>query len=215
MGFMELNKFLILSGICCAFIFLIVAVPLGFFFPGYDHLNDVISEQGAIDSPIMFQTNALFFLLGAFLFFFGLGLYRVYAMDWTGKTGSTLITLSGISATAVGFLPCDPGCINVSIIGDLHQAASEIPLILAAVALIFIAIQEFRVGGLGKGGKNNPWFYFVVFYLIIGIVFGLLHMELDYLFQYRGLVQRIAIGIPMSLVAIVSFYLYRKKFRKT
>lgn len=207
---MELNKFLVLSGLIGAMIFLIIAIPLGFFFPGYNHLNDVISKQGAVDSPIMLQANILFFLMGFFMFLFGLGMYRVYAKNTSGKIGSFLLILAGISATSVGIFPCDPGCIDVSIIGELHQVAAETPLILAALSLVFIAYQEYKLGGLGKPGSKNRWLYIVIFYLVIGTVFAYSHFELDLTLPYPGLFQRLAIGLPLSLMAIVSLRLYTR-----
>lgn len=211
---MDFNRLLVLSGLISVLIFLIIAIPLGFFFPGYNQLDDVISKQGAVDSPIMLQTNILFFLMGFFMFLFGLGMYRNYAKNWSGKTGSIFLILAGLSATLVGVFPCDPGCIDVSIIGELHQVAAETPLILAAIALVFIIIHEYTVGGLGNPGSKNKWMYIVIFYLIIGVIFAYIHLEMDIILPYPGLFQRLAIGIPYSLMAVVSIALYRKLYKK-
>jgi hypothetical protein len=208
-----LDKVLILSGLFSFIVFLIVAIPSGLFmYDGYSHVEHVISIQGAIDSPIMTQVNILFNLFGIFMFLFGIGLYRVYAKNWAGRIGSILFIIAGISIMFVGFFPCDAGCIDVTLTAEMHQFFAEIPLIIAAVALVFICIQEFQKGGLGKTcGKNNPWIYIIILYLIVSVVLALVHLEFESLFLNQdGLWQRLAIGIPMSLMAIVSIILYKK-----
>ena len=207
----KLDKFLILSGLFSFLVFLIIAIPLGFFmYEGYNHIENVISMQGAVDSPIMTQANILFNLFGIFMFLFGIGLYRVYARNRAGKIGSILFIIAGISITLVGIFPCDPGCIDVTLTAEIHQFFAEIPLIIAAVALVFLGIQEFQEGGLGKtGGKSNPWIYVIILYLVVGIILVLVHLEFEFLFPNQdGLWQRLAIGIPMSLMAIASMFLY-------
>ena len=209
----KLNKFLVISGLFSFLVFLIIAIPLGFFmYEGYNHIPHVISMQGAVDSPIMIQANILFNLFGIFMFFFGIGLYRVYVRNWAGKIGSILFIIAGISVALVGFFPCDPGCIDVTLTAEIHQFFSEVPLMIAAVALAFLGIQEYQVGGLGKtGGKGNYWVYIVIIYLILGIALASIHLEFESLFPgQRGLWQRLAIGIPMSLMAIASLVLYNR-----
>ncbi|NIO23194.1 MAG: DUF998 domain-containing protein [Candidatus Aenigmarchaeota archaeon] len=205
----RLERFLILSGLLSSAIFLVIAVPLGFFFPGYNHFDDVVSKQGAVDSPIMLQANILFFLFGFFMFLFGIGLYRNYAENWAGRIGSFLIILSGISVACVGLFPCDPGCVNVSVIGVTHQFVSESPLVLGLFGIILFVIHELTGGGFRKEGKNFMLYLFVVF-IILGVVFGYIHLELDPVFPYPGLFQRIAIGLPSTLIVIASLYIYRE-----
>jgi hypothetical membrane protein len=207
----DIDKILILSGLISFSIFLIIAVPLGFFYHGYDHLNDVISKQGAVDSPIMLQTNILFFLMGFTLFLFGIGLLRNYSDKWPGRIGSLFITIAGVSGTLVGIFPCDPGCIGFSIIDEIHTFVSELPLVLAAIGILFMIVEELRGGGIGKNLKRNYWLYIITVFVILSIIFGYIHLELDPIFPYDGLYQRIAIGIPLSLVAIGSIFLYNTK----
>ncbi len=210
---MNIDKFMILSGLISFLIFLIIAVPLGFFYPGYDQFTDVISKQGAVDSPIMLQTNILFFLMGLFLLFFGFGLYRNYPKYLSGKIGSVFIILTGLSATLVGFFPCDAGCIDVTITGEIHQFVSELPTILAAIGLIFFIIEEFRGGGFKSKGRNH-WAYIMIVFILAAVITGYIYLEMDNITRMDGLFQRLAIGIPLALTALVSLTLKNLKSNK-
>ena len=209
----KIDKYLLLSGLISSIAFFIISVPLGFFKPGHDHLRDVISKMGAVDSPIMIQTNIMFFLFGFFMFLFGIGLFRNYPKYWTGKIASLLIILSGLSVALIGFFPCDPGCIDVSIIGEIHQLASETPLVLGIFALILLSIEEFRGGGFRNRYNNRYWAYVMVLYIIIAAILGYIHLELDPITEYDGLFEVLAISVPASIIAIVSAYYYHKEFR--
>jgi hypothetical membrane protein len=210
----DIDKYLILSGLVSSTIFFIISVPLGFFKPGHNHLTDVISKMGAVDSPIMIQTNILFFLFGFLMLLFGLGMFRKYPKYFTGKIASFLVILSGLSVALIGFFPCDPGCINVSIVGDMHQFFSETPLILGLFALIFYAIEEFRGGGFRDKYNNRYWAYFMVLYIILAASLGYVHLELDPITLNDGLFEVLAISIPASIIAIISVYFYKKEYLK-
>ncbi len=200
---MHADRFLVYSGIVSFVIFLIIAIPLGFLYPGYNQLEDVISKQGAVDSPIMLPTNVLLFLMGMFLFFFGIGIYRNYAKRLPGKTGSVLIILAGLSAMLVGVFPCDAGCINTTVTGHIHQFVPEMIIILATVGIIFFVIEE-TVGGGFKSRRKNHWNYIFAGFLLAGVIFCYIYIESDSIPGMDGIFQRIAIGIPLTLTALVS-----------
>jgi len=202
----KVDRYLILSGAIGSVTFALAILILGAMFPGYDHVRDYISELGAVDSPVKDLMNIFgFFLVGLFMIAFAIGLYRTIGTNWSGKTGSILILISGILFSSIAFFPCDPGCFNESETGDLHNLTSDSALPLGGIGFIFIL---FSLKSDRSWGKYLP---LIVLLIILAFVLGLTYPELDAT-VYGGLVQRLAIGIPFSFMLISSLYLYKTRF---
>ena len=202
----KFNKYLMLSGTATPVIFVLSLLLLGYLFPGYDHVRDYISELGAVDSPIRNTANFFaFFPMGLFLTLFSIGLYRVIGKRGIyAKIGSIFLILSGVFLTSIGFFPCDSGCYNFSTIGLVHKFTSIISLYLGGIALFFFALHALR-------GRTFPRKWSISFFSV-GITAGVLGYTSSQLENtvYGGLVQRLAIFIPLVFMGMIAFYLYKK-----
>lgn len=187
-------------------IFLVIVVILGLLFPGYSHIRDYVSELGAVDSPIQNVANYFGFLpMGILLILFAIGLYRVVGRKGIyAKIGSILLIISGILLAAVGFFPCDAGCFNFSTTGETHEFLADWSIYIAGAALLFFAIHALRGRTFSK-----TWAYLFFSVGIAAAALGFIAPEFENT-VYGGLVQRIAISIPLVFMGFVAFYLYKK-----
>lgn len=202
----KFNKYLMLSGTATPVIFVLSLLLLGYLFPGYDHVRDYISELGAIDSPIRNTANFFaFFPMGLFLTLFSIGLYRVIGKRGIyAKIGSIFLILSGVLLTSIGFFPCDSGCYNFSTIGLAHKFISISSLYFGGMALFFLALHALK-------GRTFPKKWSAAFFsvAVVAGVLGYISPKLENT-TYGGLVQRLAIFIPLVFMGVIAFYLYKK-----
>lgn len=119
--------------------FALVVLALGALEPGYDHARDVLSELGARGAANPLAMNALGFGgLGASMALFALALRRS-AVPGARGAAPWLLALSGAAVVAVGLLPCDPGCHQVSLVGELHTRAASVSGAAGFAALALFA----------------------------------------------------------------------------
>ena len=201
----RMDRFLLLSGAIASAIFIVFPVlGIGFFFPGYSHVLDSISRQGAPDSPVSLATNLSFFLVGAFVILFGLGLYRVFGKGRFGRIGTAIVLIAGISGILVGAFPTDPP-------GAVHSAGYAWHVFSATLAgvLGFVAVSMFWVREYRRGA-NRAWIVAVPLLLAPSALFGLLFITGNpWVLPIYGLSERISLGLLMALVFSVSLSLYR------
>jgi hypothetical membrane protein len=203
----KLDKYLILSGIIGpALFFLTVYFVFPLFIPGYNIVNQYISELGAQDSPIKTITNVFgFSLFGISIMLFSLGVLRSKQLNKFAKISSFFIFLSGVLVYLVGIFPCDSGCQNFSTIGILHEISSIYPFPALAIAYIIIGF------GIYPNAKLR-------FLTPIIFVFGTITLILAYfsiLYQAPvpapGILQRAAIGLPYVIMMVIGYTLYRNQ----
>ncbi|MBR9699980.1 DUF998 domain-containing protein [Candidatus Woesearchaeota archaeon] len=198
------DKVLILAGLIGPIYLFFFFLILGMFVPGYNPFVDYISELGAVDSPVRWIANIFGFIpMGAVMFLFGLGLYRVLEHKVSAKTGSLLLMVAGVLLSAVSAFPCDDACENTSVVGTMHEILSDAPLYLALIALFFFAAY------CGKGVPFSlGWgIGFFVVGLLAG-VFGYIYIHLD--FFYGATFQRLSIWIPYFFMSVASWHIYRE-----
>jgi Protein of unknown function (DUF998) len=79
--------------------------------PGYDHLENFISELGATGAPGAPIMNFAGFLpYGVLIMAFALAIHRGIRAEAGGWLGPTLLALYGLAYVGVALAPCDPGC---------------------------------------------------------------------------------------------------------
>jgi hypothetical membrane protein len=79
--------------------------------PGYDHLNNFISELGATGAPAAGVMNFAGFLpYGLLTAAFALAVHRGMRADAGGWLGPSILALYGLAYVALAVSPCDPGC---------------------------------------------------------------------------------------------------------
>jgi hypothetical membrane protein len=202
----RLDRFLILSGIVAAVILIAFSmIIIGFFFPGYSHILESISRQGASDSPVSLATNISFSLTGVFVILFGFGLYRIFGKDKFGKFGIILVVLAGISCMLVGVFPVDPPGMEGSLSNVYHNYSATLAGVLGIVAAALFGIKEYR-----REDEGRFWAILIPVLLIPSIFFGTLFMlGHPWILPIYGLSERICLGLIMVLVLIISLHLYR------
>jgi hypothetical membrane protein len=141
----NLNKYLLLAGILGPIIFyLTIYLIFPLFYPGYDMLNQTISELGFYDSPIRTITNVFgFSLFGIFIMIFGYGLFRSKELDIEGKIAGVFIFISGIMLYLVGVFPGDIQG-NLTSRGLLHIFFANYPFVPMTIAFLTIAVGTIR-----------------------------------------------------------------------
>jgi len=194
---------LAICGVLGPILYTIVLVTVGFLHPGYNHARQLISELGAVGAPnAMIMNLAGFSLLGILTIAFSFGLYLNMKDGISSKIGLAFLVVSGVGQIAVGFFPCDPGCVNVSFTGIMHVVSARILWIGMVIAQFAIA-QPFR---------NDPkweryWGYTLatgLVTLIIGIMLGFVVIE-----GWTGALQRVFNGVRLLWIEIIAIRLLR------
>ena len=198
-----LFRLLSFGGVIGPIIYVIVLTFLGLVFPGYDHVTQYMSELAAVDAPYMVWMNVFgFMLIGVFVIGFGVALdYGVKKKVW-GWIGPFLVVVSGIGFILVGFFPCDPGCVNTSLVGWLHGLwafVAQFALIGAPFFMYFRLRDDVR----WRGFENVSLGFFIVAFSL-----GLFYKS--YIFgDVVGLLQRVSFGVPFVWVMVMGFWLFR------
>jgi len=174
---------------------------LGTMWSGYNPISTGMSELGAVDSPFRDITNYLgFSVLGLSIVFFSFGFRSYFRKNIQFTTVFVLVLLGGIFMTFVGFLPCDPGCVDISFTGRLHSAASTVPAILIPLSAILAAnlISE-------KWGAR--WGYTSFYLGLLSLTSGPI-MFIPSIDPYSRLIQRIGLGLSLIWIMLISLKVY-------
>jgi len=168
-----------------------------------------MSELGAVDAPHSILMNVFGFqLLGVFMIAYGFGLYQGISKGWDSKIGVIFIVIAGASMVAVGFFPCDPGCVNVSPTGFGHVITSMIPAIAMPFGIFFVMFR------LRKDSQWQGYWLFSLAITIIAIILSPLAM-VPYFGPWVGVLQRIGIGVPLFWMEVMSIKLLRLSIGQT
>jgi len=200
----KLDKILIASGFIGPVIFFLTIYFLfPFLYPGFDPVNQTISELGAADSPIKTFTNVLgFSLFGIFIMLFAFGIFRSNRLNRLAKFAAVFFLLTGILMYLVGIFPTDPGGQNYSTLSSIHEKVSNYQFPVLAIGLIIFAISV-------ATHRQLRWLTPVI--LFLGVVTLILAYYLFFVHDlpYVGILQRFAIGIPYIIMAVIAITLYR------
>ena len=102
---------LAVCGIAAPPVFIAAVIAASVNHPGYDHLNNFISELGATGAPAAGVMNFAGFLpYGLLMAGFALAVHRGMRADAGGWLGPSILALYGLAYIAVAVAPCDPGC---------------------------------------------------------------------------------------------------------
>ena len=191
-------------GIIGPIFFTILMIILGALQQDYNHIQQYISELGAIEAPNANIMNYFgFTFLGLSIILFGFSFYNKLNLKIKIPFfGFNLILISGLSFFLIGFFPCDKNCINITIIGIIHGHLSNIAQFSLILAPIFF-YQDLK--------KDFRWNNYKVYFLLTtinGLIFGLFY-KLYVFDSYIGLLQRISFAIPLIWVVIISIKLLR------
>jgi hypothetical protein len=105
--------------------------------PGFDHLDNFISELGATGAPGAALMNFVGFLpYGMLMLAFALAVHRGIRPDIGGWLGPSALGLYGLAYMALALSRCDPGCQGAtpSLHHRIHFLLSDVILLAAVLA---------------------------------------------------------------------------------
>ncbi|MHA2326477.1 MAG: DUF998 domain-containing protein, partial [Promethearchaeota archaeon] len=187
-------------------LFFSILTILGLIWDGYNPILIGMSEIGAVDSPFKDIMNYFgFSLLGIFIVLYSIG-FKIYFKKTIQLTFTFILLITGgIFMFLVGFFPCDPQCVDVTITGKLHSFTSTIPALLIPSAAMLSTYPISKIWG----GK---WGYASFFLGVFSLAFGPL-MFMEILTNYTGLLQRLGIGLSLIWIFTVSIKIYKEGFK--
>lgn len=203
----KIQKVLIYSGILGPVFYFLLLTILGLLWNGYNPVSTGMSEIGAVDSPFKNIMNYLgFSLLGLSIMVFSFG-FKSYFKKSIPKTITFLLLLGGgFFMFLVGFFPCDPQCIDVTITGKIHSMTSTITAILTSLSVI-VSANPISM----RWGKK--WGYGSFCLGILSLSAGPL-MFIKFLNSYTGLIQRMGIGFSLLWIFVVAIKILSESKRE-
>ena len=161
----SLRRLLAICGVIGPILFIMVIFIFGLLRPGYSPVRQHISELGevGVTNAIVFNI-AGFLLLGLLMIAFAFGLQRGISEGKGSKIGPTLIAVSGAGWVGAAFFHCDPGCVNVSFTGIMHDLTAIIPLFGMLIAPIAISQRLKKDSRWQTITHNTTLVGFLVFY---------------------------------------------------
>lgn len=202
---MRVNKTLLAAGFVGPIIFFFIVYFLSpFFYPGFDIINQTISELGNADSPVKTFHNVFgFSLTGILIMLFSFGVFRYEGINKLGKFATVFFFVTGAMMYLVGIFYGDVAGASYSLRSQIHNWVANYQFPVLAVGLVLFAF------GVSSNQKLR-WLTPVILF------FGLITLALAYFLFFQippppnlGILQRFAIGIPYVLLAIIAGTLYR------
>jgi len=197
------QKILIIAGIIGPIFYFTLLTILGLIWKGYNPILTGMSEIGAVDSPFKDIMNYLgFSLLGICIILFDLAFKTHFKENLQMTIVFIVLLIGGIFMFLVGFLPCDPDCIDVTLTGTLHSITSTIPAVLIPIAAIISAYPFSKLWGL-------QWGYCTFILGLLSLSSGPF-LFFEFLSNFTGLIQRLGIGLSLFWIFITSLKIYNE-----
>ena len=203
---LKLDKILLASGFIGPTIFFITIYFLfPLFYPGYDFVNQTISELGAVGSPIKTPANVFgFSLFGIFIMLFALGVFRSKEVNIIRKIASFFFFLTGILMYLVGVFYSKS---TYSLLASLHKIAANYQFPILALGLVIFAFSVLS-------NERLQWLTPIILLLGITTLVLAYFFFFKYDLQNRGIWQRAAIGLPYLIMIIIAIGLYNAQGKK-
>lgn len=184
-------------------IYSIVVIIIGYLRPDYNHVTQHMSVLGEAGGPNAIVMNiAGLALLGLLMIAFSFGLHLGIEKGKDSRFGSIFIAVAGAALVGSAFFPCDPGCINTSFTGKMHDVFGTIPAIAIILALILISNAMKR-----DIRWKNYWAYTLATSILT--ITGSFLLIFTVFEDWSGLVQRLGMGIPLLWMIVISIRLFR------
>jgi hypothetical membrane protein len=204
----EHTRMLSICGIIAPVSYTIVVIVLGFFWSGYNHVTQAISELGGVGAPNAIIMNAAgFALTGILIAAFALGLHRGINEGSGSKTAPALVAVYGLGMVAVGFFPWDRANL-ASFTSIMHSLVGWTHWIAMTFALLVIA-RRFK--------NDRQWKSYRVYSLSTGLVTAVLILIYAFIGieGYMGALQRIIVGAQLLWIEIMAIKLLRLSARSS
>jgi hypothetical protein len=178
----------------------------GSIYPGYDHINQAMSELGAAGSPTQFISPVINnYPIGVLFIYFGFLVIKALSASPLAKLSGLLILIHGIGSIAAGYFSCDAGC-NPELPSNsqmLHNLSGLLMFTtLTAACALWVWLGKKLLG-------SNLLCLFSLGCLVIGISVLPFIAEAADLGQNFGLFQRINYGISVVWIAGLAYALHR------
>lgn len=197
---------LLLTGVLGPVLFAVTVVVAGALRPGYDHVDQFISELGESGGRLAWLMNIPGFMLSAALILvFVLVLRSRFDRSATRTAGTFLLAMFAASVFLAGVFSCDAGCLtdDPSPTQSMHDLVSV------------IAFPAFTLGVLAWGTsfcRTHEWRAFGIYSVAsaaLSIVFLVLMVRSEAARDGTGLYQRLFLGVLFLWMASLSIRLWR------
>lgn len=177
----------------------------GMMYPGYNHIDQAMSELHAVGSPI--ERIAPFINhYPLSVLFAGFGFYVMsYFSNRAAKVSGFLILLHGVATFSAGYFPCDVGCVPETpstshVVHGLSGLVVLLTLLMAPAIWAFISTRELQMAWFG-------WFSAAV--LLGQILMMIPTVEAVTTGEKFGLYQRLAYSVPLTWLLVFALVLIR------
>ena len=198
-GQIMLNKYSALCGPLASLTFALMLLLFGAITPGYDHLNQAVSELGMSNAPYAGPWNLLgFCLVGILMFVFAWSLYLEFRSASAGRLIAGLVALSGLAFAGLGVFPA-----RVDFQPSTETTLHTIMVIVSYFSFIVVSIV------FGVKLRSDPrWRGWSRFSMAMGVI-GLLSFAIPRSVPV-GLSQRLGLGVNFLWLMIIGYTLYSR-----
>lgn len=186
----------------CVFFFVIIL--LGYLWPGYNSLVFVLSTLGAVYAPHAIIMNVFGFeFLSICMVLFSIALYISIKKHILTSIGVILLFSSGLIFFILSIIPCDPGCLHLTLSAQLHRIISYIANFTLPMGIVVLT-YPLKIDK--KWG--NAWLYFyleLITFLTIALPIALIPGGL----MLAGLFQRLGMGLILFWMFIISIKIFQ------
>jgi hypothetical membrane protein len=177
-------------------------------YPGYSHLDQAMSQLGAIDAPTHgYSAWVNNYPLGALFALFALGVVRRFPGSRLAILSGVLILVHGLGSFATGYFSCDQGCASTepSTSQQIHNLAG---LVMFCSLTVASAIWVF----LGKRLMPSSRFGTISMACLVFAVVTVSMMAKAFADGHLfGLYQRLNYGVSVVWIAALSAMALRRK----
>jgi len=173
--------------------------------PGYDHIDQFISDLGATGTSHAGLMNfAGFIPSGVIMAVFGVALWTLLPKHLLVRIGASLIILFAVGLVIAGIFSCDPGCPQQggSMENSIHDAIAG-PMFLSAITGVLIFGISFRRSADWKRLSNYSLISAVICYGFFVLLVGSLESR-----NLTGMWQRLILLIIFIWCGIVGIKLF-------
>jgi hypothetical membrane protein len=167
-------------------------------YPGYDHLQQAMSQLGAEGAPTqLWSPRVNNFPLAVLFALFAWGLARRWEGSTLARVSAVLVLLHGLGSLGTGWFPCDQGCAPAqpSLSQQLHNLSGLLMFLSLTLASALWAWLGNRVAG------SRPLALFSLACVVLAIATVVLMAQAAQSGHLFGLYQRLNYGVSVVWVA--------------
>lgn len=202
----KILRHLLLAGALGPILFSLTVVVAGALRPGYDHVNQFISELGETGGSTAGVMNYPGFMLSAVLILvFVLLLQSQFTRTASNAAGTFLLAVFSVSVFLAGVFSCDTGCLpdDPSPAQKMHDLVSILAFPAFTLGVFSWGVSFFRI---------REWRRFGIFSLAsaaLSVVFLVLMVQSEATRDATGAYQRLFLGVLFLWMTLLSVRLWR------